>query len=292
MLSSKVSATTDQDKSMDFAATGKERRIFGVDFSGAKDACKKIWISSAKPVGNTLYIEECYRLADRIGSTANSRSGRDECFSALRSLIVREIDAVFGIDLSFSLPESLMEDSWEGFIESFSSNYPSAEQFRESCRDKAAGKEIKRASEIRAKVPFSVYNLRLYRQTYFGIRDVISPLVRDNLACVLPMQEARDGKAWLIEICPACRLKKEDMYIAYKGKTDDRRIARCRILEYFMSKGIVIPSSLQELIVDDTEGDALDSIIATYSTFRSLSRLSEISDTLPENYTIEGYTFF
>jgi hypothetical protein len=277
---------------MDFAATGKKRCIFGVDFSGAKDACKKIWVSSGRSIGSTLHIEECYRLADRMGSGASSHSGRDECFSALRSLIIRENDAVFGIDLSFSLPEHLMEDDWESFIESFSSKYPSAEQFRESCRDRTGGKELKRASEIRAKVPFSVYNLRLYRQTYFGIRDVISPLVNDGLVCVLPMQEAKDGKPWLIEICPACRLKKEDMYIPYKGKTDDRRNARCRILEYFMNKSLVIPSSLQELIVADTEGDALDSIIATYSTFKSLSRLSEIPDTLPENYAIEGYTFF
>ncbi|WMW21963.1 hypothetical protein RE476_11405 [Methanolobus mangrovi] len=271
----------------------EERRIvYGIDFSAAKDACKKIWVSSGRPVGNTYHIDECYRLADMLALSGNYRVGRDECFAALRYLIVNNEDAVIGIDLSFSLPEALIEDDWEDFIGSFSSKYPSAEQFRGSCRSLAGGKELKRASEVRAKVPFSVYNLRLYRQTYFGIRDIISPLVRDGLACVLPMQEAKNGKPWLIEICPACRLKKENMYIPYKGKTGDKRSARLQILEYFMNKGLVIPESLQERIVEDTEGDALDSILATYSTFRSLSRLDGISKSLKGNYMVEGYTFF
>ncbi|WP_340819517.1 hypothetical protein [Methanolobus sp. WCC4] len=277
---------------MTFAATGRKRRIFGVDFSGAKDACKKIWVSSGRPAGNGLHIDECYRMADRLDPAVISHAGRDECFAALRSLIVNNSDAVFGIDLSFSLPAQLIEGDWEAFIESFPSNYPSAEEFRESCRSQAGGKELKRVSEIKARVPFSVYNLRLYRQTYYGIRDVIRPLVRDGLACFLPMQEAKGGKPWLIEICPACRLKKEDMYLSYKGKDDDKHSSRVQILEHFMNKGLVIPHSLQERIVEDTEGDALDSIIATYSTYTSLPGLGETSNTLPGDQAVEGYTFF
>ncbi|SFM45895.1 hypothetical protein [Methanolobus profundi] len=270
----------------------KRSSIYGIDFSAAKSACKKIWVSRGRPVGNTLHIDECFRLADIVGSGVNSSTGRDECLAELRSVIVNAKDAVFGIDLSFSLPEPLMEESWEDLVLSFPSKYPSAEQFRESCRSMAGGKELKRISEISSKVPFSVYNLRLYRQTYFGIRDILHPLVRDDLACILPMQKAKSEKPWLIEICPACRLKKEEMYIPYKGKTDDRQNARLRILEYFLGKGLVIPSSLQEKAIQDTEGDALDSIIAVYSTFRSLPRLEMGPDSFPENYMVEGYTFF
>ncbi|WP_406660086.1 hypothetical protein V7O66_09560 [Methanolobus sp. ZRKC3] len=267
--------------------------IYGIDFSGAKNACKKIWVSRGNVVGDTLHIDECFRIAEKISSVNQVRPGRDECLAALRDIIVKDEDSVFGIDLSFSIPEALIvEGDWESFILSFPSKYDSAQQFRESCRNMAGGKELKRVSEVKSKVPFSVYNLRLYRQTYFGIRDMLYPLVMEGLACILPMQDAKSGKPWLIETCPACRLKKEGMYIPYKGKNDIELDARVRILEHFMKKGLVISSKLQVKIQEDPEGDALDSIIAAYSTFRSMDMVSDISGTLQGNYMVEGYTFF
>jgi hypothetical protein len=35
--------------------------IYGIDFSGAKDAGKKIWIAKGIVKGETLLIEDCFR---------------------------------------------------------------------------------------------------------------------------------------------------------------------------------------------------------------------------------------
>ena len=68
----------------------------------------------------------------------------------------------------------------------------------------------------------SIFRLRLYRQTYFGIRDVLYPLARDQQVCVLPMQSVLPDRAWILKICPASTLKRENLYLRrYKRGTDE-----------------------------------------------------------------------
>jgi hypothetical protein len=52
----------------------------------------------------------------------------------------------------------------------------------------------------------------LFRQTCFGIRSVLAPLVRDGLVSVVPMQRPAADKPWLLEICPASTLKARNLY--------------------------------------------------------------------------------
>ena len=47
------------------------RRIYGIDFSGAKDAGKKIWIASGTVEQDGLLIEECYRAGSLGFRVAN-----------------------------------------------------------------------------------------------------------------------------------------------------------------------------------------------------------------------------
>ncbi len=191
------------------------RRICGIDFSGAKDAGKRIWIASGTVERDSLLIEECYRAKDLPGSGKD----RDQCLAALRDFIGRESASALGLDFPFGLPQALVKHkkSWEDFVLSFPGDYFAPEEFRRLCREAAGGHELKRLTDQETQTPFSAYNLRLYRQTYYGIRDVLHPLVRDQLACVLPMQSALPGKPWILEICPASTLKRKGLYSSYKG---------------------------------------------------------------------------
>ena len=40
------------------------RLIYGIDFSGAQDAGKKIWIAKGVVKGDSLLIEDCFRARD------------------------------------------------------------------------------------------------------------------------------------------------------------------------------------------------------------------------------------
>ena len=244
------------------------RRVHGIDFSGAADAGRRIWIASGAIESHRLRIDACRRAEALPGSGRE----RDICLTALRNFIAGEKACAVGLDFPFGLPASLMgTPSWDDFIHSFPNRYPSPQQFREQCVRTAGGGEQKRATDIESRAPFSPYNLRLYRQTYYGIRDVLHPLVRDGQACVRPMQRAQSGKPWLFEICPASTLKRLSLYAPYKGRTKAHSLARKRILgELEKNGGLSVPSSARAILIEESNGDAPDSVIAAWTTFQAL----------------------
>jgi hypothetical protein len=270
-------------------ALNHARRIYGVDFSGAAQAGKKIWITRGLIEGHDLLIESCLQAAH----LPDSGQERDRCLAALGDLVRREQTSVFGFDFPFGLPHDLVsEKSWEDFVVSFAYAYNSPEQFRDTCRRLARGRELKRDTDREQRTPFSPYNIRIYRQTYFGIRDLLAPLVKERQACVLPMQSARPDRAWLLEICPASTLKGKKLNRPYKGRSTHHHEARACILEAIEKDvPLRLPDDLRARILEDSEGDALDSVIAAgaaFQTIRSPDRL-QISGNLA--YAIEGYVY-
>jgi len=264
--------------------------IYGIDFSGAKHACKKIWISKGIINNNSLHINECRPLSDHTKRPLD----RDQCFDALKHLIASNSHAAFGLDFPFGLPETLInEDNWDKFILKFPEQFTSADQFRQICRDATDKKELKRLTDKKSRAPFSPYNLWLYRQTYFGIHDVLYPLVRDGSTCILPMQNPEKEKPWVFEICPASTLKQEGLYNRYKGKTVAHQRSRTRILDCLVEKGLIdtIPSKVRTMALGDTQGDALDSIIAAVAAYRALLLCNNYHTAVCDTYKIEGYIF-
>ena len=199
----------------------------------------------------------------------------------------------FGIDFPFGLPQSLVkEEGWEDFVLSFPRNYPSTEAFRKILRSSSGGYELKRVTDKECQTPFSPYNLRLYRQTYFGICKILSPLIRDHLVCVLPMQKALPDKTWLLEVCPASTLKQAHLYFPYKGSSRSHYSARTRILTWVEEAcGMSLPGTVRLAVLDDNYGDALDSVIATVATFRAIRNRIGITALDNDSCLREGYVF-
>lgn len=265
--------------------------MFGVDFSAAAAAGRRIWIASGSLNGRTLRVEDCRRAEDLAGSGAT----RDQCVPALRAFITTHPASIFGLDFPFGLPRSMVPDrTWQDFVLSFAERYPDPEAFRGSCQAAAPGAELRRETDLAARTPFSAYNLRLYRQTYVGIRDVLGPLIREGQACVLPMQRRLSGKPWLVEICPASTLKRylPDLYRPYKGTKPGHLEQRTRILARLERSALVsIPDrALRAMILRDTGGDALDSVIAASAAPRALEPLVERRRT-HSAAAIEGHVF-
>jgi len=265
--------------------------VYGVDFSGARDAGRRIWIAEGEFEGNTLRIVEC-RRADGLPGSSGSR---EQALAALREFIAGAEAGVFGLDFPLGLPRPLIgHDDWRDFVLAFPDDYPTPEAFRQRCCALASGRELRRVTDAESKTPFSAYNLRLYRQTYFGIRDVIHPLVRDGRACVLPMQRPQPDRPWLIEICPASTLKVHDLYLrGYKRAGTEGHTARARILEGIERTGSlhVPPGNLRSAVLDDHHGDALDSVIGAFATGKAL-RNSAFPDAARDDvYALEGYVY-
>jgi hypothetical protein len=151
---------------------------------------------------------------------------------------------------------------------------------------------LKRVTDRESHTPFSPYNIRLYRQTYFGIRDLLASLVQDGMANVLPMQTASPDKPWVLEICPASTLKREYLYWPYKGKSREHREARARIFGAIEQMApLSVPEALRSVILDDPGGDALDSVVAAVAVFRALRNPAGVLAVGNSVYNLEGYVY-
>jgi hypothetical protein len=265
------------------------RRVHGVDFSGAADAGRRIWVASGVAEAGGLRIDACRPAAALPGGGRE----RAAALGALRALVAAETESVFGCDFPFSLPLALVpEGEWEPFALCFGERYADPLSFRRACWEAAGGRELWRQTDRETKTPFPATNLRICRQTFHGIRDLLAPLVREERACVLPMQRARSGRAWLLEICPAVTLKQHGLYTPYKGGAPGRREARSRILAAFEREGGLRPADpeLRALLCDDPGGDALDAVLAAVTAAAVIGREGAL---LPPDgpYAREGYVY-
>jgi hypothetical protein len=202
-------------------------RFVGIDFSGAAAAGSAIWIAEGRLDGGCIRIDSCRPAA----ALAGSDRARDRCLPALVAYIGRLKRTVVGCDFPFSLPASMIDEpTWRGFALNFGERFASAEAFLGDCRLRGNGREIRRACDRESRVPFAPCNLRIYRQTYHGIRDLLAPLLRDRAVVVLPMEAPDGDRPWVIETCPASTLKHAGLYPSYKGANGAAREGRRRIL--------------------------------------------------------------
>lgn len=251
--------------------------IYGIDFSGACNAGEKIWICHGIIKKDVLIIQSCEKAAGKFGT-----SYRDVVLKRLVDFILGETNAAFGLDFPFTLPEGMIrEQSWESFVKAFPHRYSTPDRMRNACRSIDNRREKKRETEKVTRAPFSSYNLRIYRQTFYGIRDVLYPLVCGGHVSVLPMQEPVSGKPWVLEVCPASTLAKCGLRIPYKGNSEKHRHNRKKILGVVTKKGCLLGSRLAEKIVENVTGDALDSFIAAFAVHRVISH--------PGAWRPEGY---
>lgn len=54
---------------------------------------------------------------------------------------------------------------------------------------------------------------------------------------------------------------------------------------------LIQPSALWSKVLDDPDGDALESVIAAFATFRALRNLARSSVQGSDSYALEGYVY-
>jgi hypothetical protein len=265
--------------------------IYGVDFSGAAKAGRKTWIAKGAVRNGVLQIDS----VARSGAFTGAGDAREECLHGLMAFIGGQADAAFGLDFPFGLPQAvaLGHATWEDFILSFPQQYASPHNFRERCYSMVGGRELKRHTDRIQQTPWSPYNLRLYRQSYYGLSAVLAPLVRQGQARVLPMQRPVAGMAWLLEVCPASRLKHLKLQSSYKRAGEAGRAARVAILARLLDTGELwpLPPALRETVLDDQDGDALDSVIAAWVTSGAVIDPAVLLPQLDAVDALEGYVY-
>src|SRR5262245_32051482 len=96
-------------------------KIHGVDFSGAQDAGRRIWISSGAVEGGRLHVSETRPASELAGGGTD----REPALAALIAFIRCQSGSAIGLDFPFGLPGALVrESSWKEFALAFPGRYP------------------------------------------------------------------------------------------------------------------------------------------------------------------------
>ena len=261
--------------------------IIGIDFSGAEDAGSKIWIAQCSVAGSKLEVRSCDNATQLLGT----RSGRAIVLPALADYIASSTNSVFGMDFPFGVPsETMDQQNWMDFVRLFPQSYITPDMFQSELFRLAGNRELRRQTDCDAHTPMSPYNLRLYRQTYFGIHQILNPLVMNGRAVVAPMQAIRAGLPTIVEICPASTLRAIGIQMHYKGRDELAGRNRSEMVEQLRSqRGVCIEEELSRRIVAEPNGDALDSVVAAFAVSRNRDKLFTID--LSSRNLLEGFVF-
>jgi len=240
-------------------------RILGVDFSGAADAGRSIWVTEARDAADGLVVEDCYSGADAWGSD------RESAHAGLVSR-VREDVTVAGFDFPFSLPRPLLADhcggSWRGFLEWLTGEGPDdPDAFASTCRSSARAHTddgtatLRRETDLR-RAALCPYDRLVQYQTFHGARNVLAPLADDDDVAVAPIQSAGDTR--VVEVYPAATFGWLGLYReGYKGEDRRRRVANVDGIEACS----VDLGGFRETY--ESEHNALDSLAAAVSAGRA-----------------------
>lgn len=266
-------------------------RVHGVDFSGAQAAGEKIWLASATDDGDTLRVDAVRSAAETFGSD------RDAAHAGLREFVRdRDPDAAVGLDCSFGLPRSVHDaDSWPALLDRFAGWFDSVEAFTGTCAERTkrrTGGErtyLKRRTDARTGAR-SPYHWLVGSQTFYGIRDVLTPLA--DAVSVEPMAP-RPAATSLVEVYPASTLRALDLPSRkYKddAKHPDAPDRRVDILDGLREWGVSLADGLAPVLLDDSAGDALDSVVAAVAVARAARNGFDVRE--PDAYDpVEGYIY-
>jgi len=266
------------------------RRVFGVDFSAALDAGEHIWVCRAHPGDRGVRIESVEPLCGLPGGAVP----RDDALRALVGKVTESPRSAWGFDFSFGLPAAVLDEIAPGVATyaaqlDLVAQFGDAEVLRERCAA-AHQRELRRQTDDEATTPFSPYNLRIYKQTFHGMVDVLRPLRgRPEVAVLpfdplpaaaasagdrLPFNRAAGGRAphvYVMEVCPASVLVALGLSTqGYKGADSHAAAKRHAIFGHLAGAGLVRPAprALRHRIIEQSGGDALDAVLAAVGAWR------------------------
>jgi hypothetical protein len=276
--------------------------IYGVDFSGAKQAGRNTWVAeirrgSGRGAGGPLFeLVGLARLEKLCGA-----SERAAALAHLVEMIAGSEGALWALDFPFGLPVEVM-----GANARWGAQFDLLHEWRaddyglglECIRrsEKLVGrKHIRRLTDIEEKAPFDPYHYRIIYQTFYGMSDVLRPLRRRRQTAILPFHYRRlpSARRVIVEACPASTLKRLNLpHQNYKqpegGPLAPRRRRTRRAILDGLGAYVRIKDTDRRRLMRDGGADALDSVIAAIGAARSWRASDHRSIARHHRYPHEG----
>jgi len=244
-----------------------DETIYGVDFSAsAAHSGHRTWLTKAEPRSNgTLRVEWVKCATDAL---SESLVRREETLPELVDFLGAKEKAVVGLDFPFSLSKDIIDEffeaeDWEAFVQEFPNEWESPAEMFHAVNDTALETARKTDEANDGQDPTG---WRIKTQTYYGIRDVLSPLVDDD-SHVGSLREAAGGPT-LLETYPAAVFSSLDLHReGYKDVPEESREKRTENLRGLQYRGVFVPDDYAE--VARHNDDALDSLASAFGAWRA-----------------------
>lgn len=251
--------------------------VVGIDWSGARNAGRRAWVCRAEGVGGDLRVTDLHRVADKGGRAV------EDLLAYVEAAVVEPPGARWvGLDFPFSVTREVAEHlghrAWRALVSSWETRFPEAAAFARDCTAASVAasgmKEGKRRIDTVVGAPMSPWNLRLFRQTYHGVR-LLGRLAGRPRVAVLPWDLPDDGEVRVVEICPAATLAVAgERSRGYKGRRAAHAARRTHLLALVRDRwGVSISAELAGVVAADRGGDALDAVLAAVSAYHHAARL-------------------
>jgi hypothetical protein len=169
------------------------------------------------------------------------------------------IDAPFGLPLE-TLRRAGVEPSWRAMA-AWLAAFGSPRRWRSELRA-TDRKEPRRACDQALHTPMAPMNLRVFKQTWTLIAEVLLPLAEAGVR-IEPVVGG-DAGVTVCEGCPASLLRLlgwPDR--GYKGQGEPPRRVRAELLRRLDRQGVKVPRDMAEAAEVDAEGDLLDAMLLT-----------------------------
>jgi hypothetical protein len=237
--------------------------VHGVDFSGADGGgAAKIRIAERE-------------LASRSAVAIRPRVDRNGLRKAILESAHDGRAHLWRIDAPFGLPIECFADARpEGFgdapltwraVAEWMSGFETAREWRGAMRE-LSRREPKRTCDRALATPLAPMNLRVFKQTFTVITEILLPLAREGVA-IEPVSMPADpslARTRVVESCPASVLRHRGWPSkGYKGGGEPPRAVREEIVRLLRKDGLEIASQTAVEAIHDVEGDLLDALILT-----------------------------
>ena len=269
-------------------------RIYGVDFSADRDrAGEETWVAEGV-VENGLRVVETAPATDWLGV---DRRRADALPALTRFLGRRGGGTAVGLDFPFGLPSQVTAaESWREFLRNFPSwaDDPTdlARESETRARLNGGGDvtQLLRATEEPLGA-LSPYNERLRTETFYGIRDVLRPLILADAVRAVPMQGVDLTRPVLLEVYPTGTLERLDAHdLRYVGNGEDARDRRAANLHLLETVGVTVTDSVRGTAMEDDAGGALGAVVSAVAAYQHTRNCADLK-TDDRTRAVEGHIY-
>ena len=240
----------------------------GVDFSGAKGGGGAKIVVASRDGNGVVSVE---RGLDR-----------NRLVTRIRETLADGQRHLWRIDAPFSVPQAVFEShgldkNWS-VLAKWMAEFEDPRAWRRALRA-VDRKEKKRLCDRAAHAPLAPMNLRVFKQTWTVVCEVLLPLASDDID--LPCLRATDSSVSVVESCPASVLHRlGESSRGYKGRTNETQSRRKALLDFAQSEGLEFSPLIRRKAIEDPEGDVLDALLLL---------LPPVAEVTPREALCEGW---